>query len=108
MSDKPYTLKVGIADDGAVTVSLSDDSGEFYHGRGPYSDGDREAAVKALGHDLATRMAYRSIAPPNPKRIPQELREAVKAGLAYHASTLKDYLQNIADAEAALGQGETP
>lgn len=107
MSDKPYTLKVSIADDGAVTVSLSD-GGEFYHGRGPYSDGDRDAAVKALGHDLATRIAYRTIKPPDPKRIPQELREAVKAGLAYHASTLKDYLQNIADAEAALGQGETP
>lgn len=28
--------------------------------------------------------------------------------LAYHASTLNDYLRNIADAEAALGQGETP
>lgn len=106
MSDKPYTLKVSIADDGAVIASLSD-GGEFYHGRGPYPN--EEAALKALGHDLATRMAYRTIIkPPDPKRIPQELREAVKAGLAYHASTLKDYLQNIADAEAALGQGETP
>lgn len=105
MSDQPYTLKVSIADDGVVTASLSDD-GEFYHGRGPYPN--EEATFKALGHDLATRMAYRTITPPDPKRIPQELREAVKAGLAYHASTLKDYLQNIADAEAALGQGEAP
>ena len=108
MSDKPYTLKVSIADGGAAIASLSDDGGEFYHRRGPYLDGDRDAAVKALGHDLATRIAYRTITPPDPKRIPQELREAVKAGLAYHALTLKDYLRNITDAEAALGQGETP